>query len=95
MQAMKQKQNQDFLFSEPSYSETGVWCKLNEEIDPSHWAYLCRCLGKMNAKDFKKARKKILGNPDSLWRRLKSIFEFKQEECDGLPLVKCGYLEKV
>ena len=28
------KQKQGLLFSEPSIAETGVWCKLEEGIDP-------------------------------------------------------------
>ncbi len=28
-------QTQPLLFSEPSYSETAVWCELSEGIDPA------------------------------------------------------------
>lgn len=33
-------QTQPLLFSEPSYSETAVWCELAEGIDPAMGTYL-------------------------------------------------------
>ena len=43
--------SQGLLFSEPAYSETGVWCELNPGIDPSEWAGLCRKIGNMGARE--------------------------------------------
>ena len=48
------KERQGLLFSEPSIAETGVWCALNEGIEPVEWASLCRFLGKMSFDEFKK-----------------------------------------
>ncbi len=44
--------SQGILFSEPSIAETGVWCELNQEIDPSAWAFICRKIGKMSYEEF-------------------------------------------
>jgi hypothetical protein len=33
--------SQELLFSEPSITETGVWCNLSESLDPAKWAMLC------------------------------------------------------
>ncbi len=46
------KQKQGLLFSEPSIAETGVWCKLEEGIDPSEWARVCRHIGSLNSAEF-------------------------------------------
>ena len=32
--------------------EYNVWSKLNPEIDPAKWAYLCRKIGKMSSDEF-------------------------------------------
>ena len=40
--------SQGLLFSELSIAETGVWCTLNDGIDPAEWAGLCRNLLKKN-----------------------------------------------
>ena len=57
------------LFSEPSIAETGVWCKLNEGIDPAEWASLCRFIGNLSAREFGVVRKKIMPSPGSLGSR--------------------------
>jgi hypothetical protein len=44
--------SQGLLFSEPSISETGVWCTLSEEIDPADWAGLCRQIGQFSLLKF-------------------------------------------
>lgn len=64
------KQKQGLLFSEPSIAETGVWCQLNEGIDPGEWAYICRYIGRMSPREFGKVKKKIVGRPDSLGSRV-------------------------
>lgn len=74
MSTQTKSQSQGLLFSEPSYSETGVWCILNPGIDPAEWAGLCRFLGKMSTDDFKKAKKRIVGSPDSLGSRVRRLF---------------------
>ena len=82
--------NQGLLFSEPSITETGVWCTLNPGIDPAEWAGLCRFLGEMGSDKFKKVEKKVLLSPDSFLTRFRRLFSFKQEECMGIPLVSLG-----
>ncbi len=49
MSTQTKSPSQGLLFSEPAYSETGVWCELNPGIDPSEWAGLCRKIGNMGA----------------------------------------------
>ncbi|RPJ77086.1 MAG: hypothetical protein EHM20_06640 [Alphaproteobacteria bacterium] len=44
--------SQALLFTEPTFSETGVWCELNSEIDPAEWAYVCRFIGKLSQQQF-------------------------------------------
>ncbi len=68
---------QGLLFSEPSIAETGVWCRLNEDIDPAEWAKLCRHIGQMDAADFYELKMVLMGFEDpraTLWDKLKSVF---------------------
>ena len=41
------KQSQALLFSEPLYTETGVWCELTNGLDPKEWASLCHYIGSL------------------------------------------------
>ena len=84
------KERQGLLFSEPSIAETGVWCSLNEGIDPVEWASLCRLIGEMGHDEFKKVEKMIVGSPDSLRNRVKRLFEVSQSSMAGMPLVSIG-----
>lgn len=43
---------QGLLFSEPSISETGVWCSLSDGIDPAQWANFCRFVGSRSPREF-------------------------------------------
>lgn len=79
------------LFSEPSIAETGVWCEISDNIDPAEWAYLCRYIGNLSQKEFKKAQKRVFRSPDSILSRLRRVFSFEQEECEGVGLVELGY----
>ena len=90
MSIQTKSSNQGLLFSEPAYSETAVWCELNDGIDPAEWAYLCRFLGKMEPEEFKKVEKKVFGNPDTLIARFKRIFTFKSVNMSDVPLVCWG-----
>lgn len=92
MLAVKPKTSQGLLFSEPLYTETGLWCELAQELDPAEWAGLCRQIGQLNPKQFRKARKNALPNPDSLINRFKRIFCFDQTEAAHLPLVCLGQM---
>lgn len=84
------KERQGLLFSEPSIAETGVWCSLNEGIDPVEWASLCRYIGNMSLGEFKKVEKRVVGSPDSLGSRLKGLFKFEQSSLLAVPLVSIG-----
>jgi hypothetical protein len=84
------KERQGLLFSEPSIAETGVWCSLNEGIDPVEWASLCRYIGKMSLGEFKKAERRLVGSPDSLRSRVKRLFDFSSSSLVGIPLVSIG-----
>ena len=85
-----QTKSQGLLFSEPSYSETGVWCELANGIDPGEWAYLCREIGRMRPRKFGVVKRKVVSSPDSLRSRVKRVFCFKQEDFVSFPLVKVG-----
>ena len=82
--------SQGLLFSEPLYSETGVWCELREGIDPEEWAGLCRSLGSLSPKRFRKVRKKVYGSPDTLLRRLKRLFMFDGCQLAETPILSLG-----
>ena len=85
-----QTKSQGLLFSEPSYSETGVWCELADGIDPGEWARVCRYIGNLGAKEFEVVRRKVVGNPDSLRNRVKRVFGSSQDRMAGMPLVSFG-----
>ena len=82
--------SQGLLFAELFMAETGLWCELADGIDPARWAEMCRYLGNLTPKEFKKAEKRIYSDPDSLKSRLKRLFCFDQADCEGLPLVCIG-----
>ncbi len=92
MIATEKNKSQGLLFSEPSYSETGVWCSLNEGIDPKEWARVCRFIGNLSPREFWIVRNKVVGSPNSLKNRVKRVFCFEQEDFEGFPLVKVGKL---
>ena len=85
-----QTQKQGLLFSEPSYSETGVWCELADGIDPKDWASLCRFIGNLSPRQFGVVRRKVVGSPDSLRSRVKRLFGSSQSRMAGMPLVSIG-----
>ena len=88
-----QQKSQGLLFSEPSYSDTGVWCQLNQEIDPAQWARVCRHIGQMATEEFNELSMVLCGVDDdkpSLWGRLKAVFSVKIENNTGFPLVSLG-----
>ena len=90
MVSTQTKQSQGLLFSEPLYTETGVWVELSEGLDPEQWASVCRYIGSLSPQKFKQVKKKIYPNPDSLINRLNRLFVFEQSEAVGLPLVCLG-----
>ncbi len=87
MVSTQSKQSQALLFSEPMYTETGVWCELADGLDPKEWASLCRYIGNLSPNEFRRVKKKIYPNPDSLINRLKRLFTFDLHETAGVPLV--------
>ena len=87
MVSTQSKQSQALLFSEPMYTETGVWCELADGLDPKEWASLCRYIGNLSPNEFRRVKKKIYPNPDSIMNRLKRLFVFEQWETAGLQLV--------
>ena len=85
------KELQGFLFDEPSIAETGVWCSLNDGIDPAEWASLCRYIGNMGEREFEAVKKRVMGSSGSLESRLKGLFRFGQSNrMAGMPLVSLG-----
>ena len=82
--------SQGLLFSEPLFTETGVWCELNPDIEPEEWASLCRYIGNMGPKDFRKTQKEVYGSPDSLLSRLKRLFTFDGSSLVGIPIFSVG-----
>lgn len=84
------EERQGFLFSEPAITQTGVWCTLNDGINPAEWAGLCREIGKLTPRQFRLVQKKIQPDPDSIISRIKRLFTFNQSEVDSLPAVSIG-----
>ena len=82
--------SQGLLFSEPLYTETGVWVELNPGIEPEEWAFLCRYIGNLSPREFKKCKKTILPSPDSLKSRLKRLFTFNGSNLVGIPILSVG-----
>jgi len=52
MPTQTKSMSQGLLFSEPAYSETGVWCTLADGIDPAQWAGICRKIGQLSPDRF-------------------------------------------
>ena len=82
--------SQSVLFSEPSIAETGVWCELSPGIDPADWAGVCRVIGELNPDAFRRVKKTVFPNPDSLRNRFKRLFRFEPWQVSGVPLVCLG-----
>ena len=85
-----QTQSQGLLFSEPSIAETGVWCSLNEGIDPAEWASLCRYIGSLGVREFEVVKKKVVGREDGIRSRVKRLFDSGDRVLEGIPLVSIG-----
>ena len=85
-----QTQSQGLLFSEPSIAETGVWCSLNDGIDPAEWARLCRYIGNLGVREFEVVKRKVVGSPDSIRSRVKRLFDSSNRDLEGIPLVSIG-----
>lgn len=85
-----QTHSQGLLFSEPSIAETGVWCSLNDWIDPAEWASLCRYIGNLGSREFEVVRRKVVGSSDSLGSRVKRLLGGSQGSMAGMPLVSLG-----
>lgn len=90
MVSLTKTPKQGLLFSEPFYSETGVWCELSLGIEPEEWASLCRHIGNLSPKEFKKAQKKVYESPDSLLKRLRRLFIFEHSNLAGMPVLSLG-----
>jgi hypothetical protein len=78
-------ESQSLLLSEPLYHQTGPWYE-SAEISQS------AC--KAQPVPVKPAAKRTFSNPDSLKSRFKRLFCFNQAECEGVPVVCRGRLEK-
>jgi hypothetical protein len=87
MVSTQTKPAQGLLFSEPFYTETGVWCELTNGLDPQEWASLCRYIGTLSPKEFRRVKKRIYPNPDSLFNRFKRMFVFEEWETAGVPIL--------
>ena len=82
--------SQELLFSEPSIAETGVWCELNEGIDPGEWAYLCRYIGKLSPREFRVVRRRIASSPNSAGSRVKRLFDISHSNAVKVPVLSIG-----
>lgn len=96
---------QPLLFDIPAIAETGVWCQLNDGIDPAQWAGICRRIGQLSPDRFAEIMDFLADRPqspkqrwnislqrnsDSLFSRLKRVFSFNQTEVSHLPLISIG-----
>jgi hypothetical protein len=57
--------SQGLLFTESSIAETGVWCTLNEEVDPAQWAGVCRQIGQFSQLKFQLLRQLLRASGQS------------------------------
>lgn len=77
--------SQALLFSEPTFSETGVWCEISPGIDPAEWAFICRFIGKLSPREFEKLVSTVKAQVKSQEVRVEELFEFRQ-----VPFVSIG-----
>ena len=77
--------SQELLFSEPTFSETGVWVELSSGIDPAQWAFLCRFIGKLSPREFYQLVSSVRTQIKSQEVKVDQLFEFKD-----VPLVSIG-----
>jgi len=81
--SIQTKRPQEFLFSEPSIAETGVWCSLADGVDPGEWANICRYIGKLGVREFREVVELVKGKE-------KSDMVFGGRAGTGMPLVSIG-----
>ena len=85
------KQRQGLLFSEPSIAETGVWCELEEGIDPAKWARVCRHVGSLRPDEFERISAMLMPRPQQVRNSIfKRLLGLKGEDNTGLPIVSIG-----
>lgn len=79
-------------YNELSDYECAVWCKLNPDIDPSQWAYLCRCLGNLSPREFSQIsyhirRKRVIS---LLKRQVLNLLSNIGKKSKTVPLISIG-----
>ena len=79
-------------FNELTKTSHAVWCDLAPGVDPASWAWLCRRMGQLTAKDFQELRQQ--SEPKVMVRSLlkgwvKAVFSAKNEVSE-VPLVSVG-----
>ena len=87
-------QSQGLLFSEPSVSETGVWCELSDGIDPADWARICRYIGTLSSAEFEHLSEMLIPElklaKSNIFKGIKKLLVFKVESSLDLPIVSIG-----
>jgi len=85
------RQKQGLLFSEPSIAETGVWCELEEGIDPSKWARVCRHIGSLRPAEFERVRAMLMPKQRPVSKSFfKKLLGLKCEDITVVPIVSIG-----
>ena len=94
MSITQTKEPQGLLFSEPSCAETGVWCTLNEGIDPGEWARVCRHIGSLSTAEFERISAMLMPEVkparSNVLAGLKRLLSITAENNTKLPLVSIG-----
>ena len=72
--------------------QCAVWCKLNPEIDPARWAYLCRCLGHLTPKEFHQISYHIRYKrlTSLITKQILNLLGIMEKQSNKIPIISIG-----
>lgn len=78
----------DSLFNEAPIGAIGVWCPLDDGVNPSDWAQLCRFLGTLGEEQFNRVKRMLLKGAEVI-QDLESE-DSRPKRWDMVPLLSVG-----
>ena len=86
--------SQRLLFNEPAIAKTGVWCELENGVDPAEWSSLCKRIGSLRVHEFGRVRKALESESKNscggVLAGIRRLMSLKVENNTGSPIVSIG-----
>ena len=86
--------SQRLLFNEAAVTKSGVWCELEDGIDPSEWSSLCKRIGGLRVHEFGRVRRVLESESKNscsgVLAGIRRLLSLKVENNTGSPIVSIG-----